>query len=1037
MAAIRSRVKKRWLRTKIVLSLLIVGLIPVLFGLFITYWNGTLKLRESMGENFKGLAMQASQKTDLVIEREVDSKKHLATTIEIKRAIEKSNLETNPISKPQKTKNLTELETLWEKGDPSLREEILHNDSSRYLRKYMMTKKEKYIAFFLTNEQGTLVASVNALTDFTHGEKPWWKKAYNDGIGRTYIGDLYFNEKAQVWAINVAVPVIDDQKQKVSGILAVFHEIRELLGPPILDIRFGESGHAMLIDSQGRVLICPIMPTGKPLNEGLVSKITSPMPNWVLADDDSHEMKVEKNSIIGFAPVVKTSEITRTSTGMTWHSFIREKSEELYAPINSLLQSVALSGIALIVFVAIMGIFLSKKLARPIQLLHDGAEKIASGNLDVRLDIRTNDEIEQLANEFNNMAAKLKESYSNLEQKVEQRTQQLSALNLISTTTNRTLELQTILEETLDKVLEVMGFQAGALRLRDEKTDKLVLRVARGLPSEVIEKYQEISMGEMFAGKTAIEGQPVVVEDLQKTPQSEGPFQSMGMVTVVAIPLKSKDRVLGTLTGASQTHRSFSSQDMELLSSIGSQLGIAIENATLFIRTKAMVEQLQEVDRFKTEFFSNISHQLRTPMTSIIGNSEFLLTGKSGDLNPKQNECIESIQESGRLLLDEINNLLDLSRIKAGKMEIKFGEFSVEKLVKKCRITVAPLAAKKNQKIEFHLKTQGEDYQFEDGELMINADQTKVQQILLNLLSNAIKFTPKNGLISIQASSCLLKGEPAIEISVMDNGKGIRKEDQEKIFDDFKQLDSSDAREQTGSGLGLPIAKKYIEMHGGRIFVDSQFGRGSNFTFILPKRIASEEKLHIKALELEATEVFPPKQRVHPTDPKEDSKEGWVDPLTGLFNEKYLEDFLHRNEFKTKEGGEPLALVFTRIRHFKNFNERRGKDAGDEAIKGLARIFQDNLKGRDLLCRCYGSTFGIMLDGTDKDRAIKVGKKLKNLVEKSHSGSKGNKGKEPLFLNVVVSSYPNEFLTPHSILSQGVQALNESERKGGDAITTL
>jgi diguanylate cyclase (GGDEF)-like protein len=205
----------------------------------------------------------------------------------------------------------------------------------------------------------------------------------------------------------------------------------------------------------------------------------------------------------------------------------------------------------------------------------------------------------------------------------------------------------------------------------------------------------------------------------------------------------------------------------------------------------------------------------------------------------------------------------------------------------------------------------------------------------------------------------------------------------------------------------------------------------------LPKRIASEEGLHIKASELEATEVIPQIHKNPITEPQKGRKEDWVDPLTGLFNEKYLEDFLHRNEFKSKEGKEPLALVFTRIRHFKNFNKRRGKEVGDETIKGVARIFQENLKGRDLLCRCYGSTFGIMLDGTDKENAIGVGKKLKGLVEDTHGVLMEGKNKEPIFLNVVVSSYPNEFLTPHSILSQGVQALNEAEQKSRDDIITL
>jgi diguanylate cyclase (GGDEF)-like protein len=657
-----------------------------------------------------------------------------------------------------------------------------------------------------------------------------------------------------------------------------------------------------------------------------------------------------------------------------------------------------------------MGVVLSKRLARPIQLLQEGAEEIGKGNLNVRLDIRTNDEIEQLANEFNNMAEKLKESYSTLEQKVTKRTQQLSALNIIATTMNRTLDLQATLEGTLDKVLDVMQFHAGAIRLLDEKTSRLVLQASRGLPSEVVQKYQEISAGEMFAGKAAASGQPIVIEDIHKSPDQESPILEIGMVSLVAIPLKSKDKVLGTLTSYSRTPRSFTQQDLELLTSIGNQLGIAIENATLYTQTKAMVEQLKEADRFKSEFFSNISHEFKTPLTAIIGYSELLLGKISGELNPKQEEYITNIQYSGNLLLENIKNLLDFSRIKAGAMEINFGEFSIRSLVLNCVKTVAPLTAKKGQKL---------DYVIEDGELMINADQAKAQHILLNLLSNAIKFTPYGGSIEIHTSSAMLEGEPAIEMSVVDSGIGIKQEDQDKIFEEFKQADSSYTREFTGSGLGLTIAKKYVEMHGGRIMVESQVGKGSRFTVILPRRIDPEKAARDKAVEEEAAES------------------GTIDSLTGLHNEQYLASFLHQYSSRDPAQRGGLALLLARINHFKSYNEKKGRAVGDEVIKEVARVFRLNLRGKDLLCRCYGSTFGIVLSVTDKERATNIGQKLKELVERSPVSDVEVEAEEPLSLSVVVSSFSGDRMTAGSVLSQARHALDEAERKGGDEVVAI
>lgn len=818
------------IRTKIVFALLIVGSVPVIVGLVITYWNGTIRLRESMGHNFQGLAREASRKIDLVLEKEIEGKKHLAITMEIKRAIKESNQIYLNLSDQKIKERLSRMNSRWEGEDHSLKEDILQKEASVFLRNYLLAKGVKYPAFFVTDQKGAIVASVNDFPAFLHSQESWWKEAYNGGLGKVYIGELYFNEKAGTWTINIAVPVIDDRSRKAIGVLVVLHDVRTLVQPSIHEIRFGETGHAMLIDSYGKVLTCPLMPTGSLLTDKmLVRAVTALTPGWVMAKDDGHG---GYDSIIGFAPAVGASEITMNSTGKRWHIFIRQDPGELYAPINSLLLSVSLSGIILIGFVAFMGVLLSKKLAKPIQILQEGAEEIGKGNLDVKLNIKTDDEIEQLANEFNQMAAKLKESHSTLEQKVSDRTRQLTALNIIATTANRSLDLQEILENSLDKIMEVMQLQAGAIRLFDTAQEKLVLKVSRGLPPEYIQKYREISRTEMIAGQVAASGQPLIIENAKDLLRQDYPIFSLGFVSVISIPLKSKDKVVGTLTGGSRTPRPFPPQDLELLTSIGNQLGIAIENATLYARTRAMVEQLKETDRFKSEFFSNISHELRTPLTSIIGHSELLLDEITGRLNTKQEEYIANIQSSGTHLLEIINNLLDLSKARAGKMEIHFGEFSMRNLIMGCIKVVAPLASKKGEVLEFRI---------ENGSLMVNADEIKVKQILFNLLSNAIKFTSPGGSITIHARSIVWQGQPAIEVSVIDTGIGIKGEDLPKIFEEFKQADSSYTREYPGTGLGLPIAKRFVEMHGGQFEVESQFGKGSRFTFFLPKRIETEK----------------------------------------------------------------------------------------------------------------------------------------------------------------------------------------------------
>jgi len=1263
---------KKGLRTKIVLAMLIVGFIPVLVGLVITYWNGTFRLRESMGENFQGLGREAARKTDLVIEREIEGKKHLSITTDIRLVIETSNQAYRGLTEQTTQDRLAKLKNQWEGQDHGLKENILLSNASVLLRNYMVTKGVKYIAFFVTDEKGAVVASVNGFPDYIHSQEAWWKEAYNDGLGKVYIGDLYFSEKAQAWAINIAVPVIDEEKRKAIGILAVFHDVRTLLQPSIHDIRFGETGHAMLIDSSGRVLTCPVMPTGSMLQDKmLVSNVISSTPGWVMARDDGHG---GIDSIIGFAPTLETSEITMNSTGKKWHSFIRQDPKELYAPINSLLLSVSFSGIILIGFVAVMGVFLSKRLARPIQILHEGAEEIGKGNLDVKLNIRTNDEIEQLANEFNRMAEKLKESYSTLEQKVAERTRQLTALNIIATTTNRSLELQEILENTLDKILEVLQFQAGAIRLLNPAQDKLVLKVSRGLSPDFVQKYKEIDPRDMIAGQVATSGFPVIIEDSQRMPYSESPIFKMGFVSLVAIPLKTKDKVVGTLTGASRVARSFTPQDLELLTSIGNQLSIAIENATLYTQTRAVVEQLKEADRFKSEFLSNISHELRAPLTSIIGYSELLLDQITGELNRRQQEYIANIQGSGTHLLEIINNLLDLSKIRAGKMETHFGEFSMRNLISGCIKAVTPLAAKKGQDLEARI---------EEGSLMINADEIKVKQILLNLLSNAIKFTHHGGSIAVEAHSSTLDEQPAIEVSVIDTGIGIKQEDLPKVFEEFKQADSSYTRQYPGTGLGLPIAKRFVEMHGGQIKVESQFGKGSRFTMILPRRIEPEKVVEKTTPEEEflaslpsemgeaegcAEEDRPTKILVVEDDPQSSQlltlylnslgyqvecastakeaiekateirpfaitldillpdQDGWevlrtlkalpetsgipvivvsivenremglslgaidyltkpivkemlldcfhkhnlmtkvkhrpitvllvdddpatldllgsvleaegfgviksqcgadaidlavrlrpdliildlvmpgmdglefiqrlkecplaahipivivtqkdlseeergflrdqvmdiipkgkslredlirevrkverlypekarmIDPLTGLYNERYLESFLHQHTEKGNELKRAFSMLMTRIDHFRAYNEKNGRPSGDKIIREIAKVFQRSLRKPDLVCRCYGSTFGIVLPETLKETAMVVGRKLKGLVQETPILK--TVSREPLTLSVGISTFLQDAHTVDIFLNRAKQALDEAEKQGGNRIMT-
>ena len=270
----------------------------------------------------------------------------------------------------------------------------------------------------------------------------------------------------------------------------------------------------------------------------------------------------------------------------------------------------------------------------------------------------------------------------------------------------------------------------------------------------------------------------------------------------------------------------FRPEVIELLKTFATQSVLAIQNARLFREIEEKSQQIEAANRHKSEFLANMSHELRTPLNAIIGFSEVLQERLFGELNDKQAEYTDDILTSGRHLLSLINEILDLSKVEAGRMELETATFDLPLAIDNARTFVRERAT--NHGITLNVKV---DEQLGD----IVGDERKIKQILLNLLSNAVKFTPEGGRITINARP--ING--AVEISVTDTGIGIAEEDQPKVFEEFRQVGSDNAKKVEGTGLGLTLAKKFVELHGGRIWVESEVGKGSTFVFTLPTAIAA------------------------------------------------------------------------------------------------------------------------------------------------------------------------------------------------------
>ena len=286
-------------------------------------------------------------------------------------------------------------------------------------------------------------------------------------------------------------------------------------------------------------------------------------------------------------------------------------------------------------------------------------------------------------------------------------------------------------------------------------------------------------------------------------------------------PLVRENVAIGVIGVSRATPGPFTEKEIALLKTFADQAVIAIENVRLFNEIQEKSRQLEIANRHKSEFLANMSHELRTPLNAVIGFSEVLQQGMVGELNDKQGEYIEYIHKSGSHLLSLINDILDLSKVEAGRMELDLTDFSVPMAIDNALTLVRERATRHGLALDCTL---------DPAIAEINADERKFKQILLNLLSNAVKFTPENGRITVSARALC----DTVEVSVTDTGIGIAPEDCDSVFEEFRQVGDNAERKAEGTGLGLALTKRFIELHGGRIWLSSEIGKGSTFFFTLP-----------------------------------------------------------------------------------------------------------------------------------------------------------------------------------------------------------
>jgi GAF domain-containing protein len=404
-----------------------------------------------------------------------------------------------------------------------------------------------------------------------------------------------------------------------------------------------------------------------------------------------------------------------------------------------------------------------------------------------------------------------------------QSVEELRALSEVSQAINSTLDVETMLTTIVTKAAQLSGTEAGTIYTFDESRQEFRLRATYGMDAAIIAKIKDqyIQLGDTVLGRTAASRMPIQIADVQKDPSAAlDVIQRAGFRALLTVPLLGGDRIVGALIVRRKAPGEFPKSTVELLRTLADQSVLAIQNARLFREIEEKSRELAEASQHKSQFLANMSHELRTPLNAILGYTELMADGAYGEPSEKMLGILKRLEANGKHLLGLINDVLDLSKIEAGQLELELSDYCIQDIAQTVRSTLEPLASDK--KLAFKVEMAGE---LPPG----HGDGRRLTQVLINLVGNAIKFTDA-GEIAIKAEA----HNGSFHVSVRDTGPGISAADQAKLFQEFQQADNAITRKKGGTGLGLAISKRIIEMHGGKIWVQSQPGQGSTFTFTLP-----------------------------------------------------------------------------------------------------------------------------------------------------------------------------------------------------------
>ena len=786
------------LHTKLIVSMLLVGVVPLLVGLGMAFWQGSKEIQEVSGESFKALATEAARKLDILVGEEIGRTSRIAADPSIVRELEhRRDLALNTAGKS--SPDVKELQSKWEAKDPAAVKAIMENPLAGLLREYYTGARSEPDGLipqvvrgatrmlFITDIRGRLVAALTNKPHFSNGESVWWKGTYNRGVGQLFIEDVYFDELAGTYAFSISLPIMDSLRYEAVGVIHRVIDAKEFFSPSTQPIRFGKTGHVMLIDHRGIVVSCPILPTGVRLSDASIIPLVTPKhPGWTNARSDGHGGS--SSSIIGFSPLPETSRATNGDFDIgSWHTFVWQSSDELFGPIKHLFTWMTVFGSIAVVLLATLGYLAATRIVTPVRQLQQAAQSIGRGELRQSIEIKTGDELETLAEEFNRMNRQLEAAFAGLTDQVTLKTQEVQYLQRSTDQILDAVPTPSLIVDDQERVLYVNRTARDAFGLSDSEG-----KLFDALP--VDESQQQQLRQELWRHQQGA----ALLSDPDQADEIRDPL----------VPRSASQNRQAELQLGSHLYR-YEWFRMTGRPGESGRVGLVLRDTTDESR---MQERLVEAEKSGSLgiLTAGIGHELNNPLFGILGLGEAL----QDNCDPARvKSYAQDIVQHGKRMAAIIRDFTGIAA----------REVSDQRQMVHLEHEMDHALAAVTTGMDISALSVERSYA---GDTLVSALPDQLRQALMNLLLNAVQAMKGKGTLRLATTVA----DTTVTATIADSGPGIPKHHLSKIFDPFFTTKG----QGEGSGLGLTVARRIIRKFSGDIRLESVEGAGTSCLVTLP-----------------------------------------------------------------------------------------------------------------------------------------------------------------------------------------------------------